>query len=95
MLETGFRDGRGGGKHHLPELSLNSGKVKGDLVCSGSARVAESGEIEGAVTAQELALGGTLKGNARIEALTHLFSAKAYMQGDLPPGGWAWRRARG
>ena len=36
-------------------FSLNSGKVKGDLVCSGSARVAESGEIEGAVTAQELA----------------------------------------
>ena len=67
-------------------FSLNSGKVKGDLVCSGSARVAESGEIEGAVTAQELALGGTLKGNARIEALTHLFSAKAYMQGDLTAG---------
>lgn len=67
-------------------FSLNSGKVKGDLVCSGGARVAESGEIEGSVTAQELALGGTLKGNARIEALTHLFSAKAYMQGDLTAG---------
>ena len=38
------------------------------------------------MTAQELALGGTLKGNARIEALTHLFSAKAYMQGDLTAG---------
>lgn len=64
-------------------FALNSGSVTGNIVCEGGARVAEGSTVEGDVSAQELALGGTLKGNAQIKGMAKLFSEKACMQGDL------------
>ncbi|MDQ0258092.1 cytoskeletal protein CcmA (bactofilin family) [Evansella vedderi] len=68
------------GTLHVNSSIRIDGKVLGEVKCSGDVTVGKDGHVEHQITARNLYIAGTVKGNVNVEEKIHIYES-GYLEG--------------